>query len=185
MTAQHPSKPDPRPRKIARRTLVALLILAVGSLWLLMACGEDWKRSLYTFDVAGEKYRVRVTGGHFGPECVKAEHYAPHTRYNNWSASAKDCAWVRVAGGDGWLAGGQAVEVRPDERTEGWIFFGIVPAAATEVVLTLDGAAPHRIPTKAGGDGENRFYAFVQSGAEADLIGLQLHDAQGGELRVF
>ncbi|GAA4606020.1 hypothetical protein BJY16_005622 [Actinoplanes octamycinicus] len=184
MTAQSPPPPGTTPRKAGTRVLVTLVILALVSLWLFLACGEDWKKSLFTFEVAGTDYRVRVTGGHFGVECAKLERYKPNARYDNWQARSLDCAWPRLAGGDGWLGGGQAEEVSADDRTEGWIFYGIVPSAATEVVLTFPAGVTRRIPTKAGGDGSNRFYGHYQAGARAQLIGLVLHDAGGGELRV-
>lgn len=184
MTVPSPTPPPSLTRSIARRTVGTLLVLLVVSGWLFTACGEDWKKSVYTFDSAENgRYRVRITGGTFGDECVKLERYSPHSRFTNWRERGRDCAWPRVAGGDGWLAGGKAEPVSgPD-----WLFYGIVPAAATEVVITLADGVPHPVATREAGDGANRIYVHHQAGvgAEAEVVGLRLHDARGGELRVF
>jgi hypothetical protein len=121
---------------------------------------------------------------------VKLEQYVLNARYENWQAAGTDCAWPRMVDADGWLAGGVAMPVherRTDEPTPDWILCGIVPVAAEEVVITLTDGVPHRIATKEAGDGANRFYAYHLAGVGADarIVRLQLHDANGGELRVY
>ena len=184
MTVPSPTPPPSLPRSIARRTAATLLVLLVLSGWLFMACGEDWKKSVYTFDFADDsRYRIRITGGTFGDECVRLERYARHTRSANWKERGRECAWPRVAGGDGWLAGGQAEQV----STADWLFYGIVPAAATEVVITLADGVPHPIATREAGGGANRIYAYHQAGLgdDVEVVDLRLRDARGGELPVY
>ena len=186
---QPPAVPRSRLRVIARRTLATVVVVVTacgGGLW---KCSADWKDSAYTFGFEGGDYRIRVTGSS-GSECVRLEHEDRTSRSGPWVGAGKDCAWPRVAGGDGWLAGGQAERVydrRAGGLTSDWLFFGIVPAAATEIVLTLDGGVPLRIATREAGKGANRIYAHHQPGVgdRADIVGLELHDAQGGEVRVY
>jgi hypothetical protein len=186
MTAQPAAAPRTRSR--LRTALAALLVLLAVSGWLFMACGDDWKSSIYAFESgAADDYRVRLTGT-YGGECAKLERETTTDRYANWREAGRDCAWPRVAGGDGWLAGGNAEQLyseRRSRRTGDWIFFGIVPAAAAEVEITLATGPPHRIATRAGG--KHRIYAVLLPGlgASAEVTAVRLRDARGGELRVY
>jgi hypothetical protein len=88
-----------------------------------------------------------------------------------------------VDGLDGWLAGGQSHEI--EEEKGSWLYYGIVPAAATEIVLTL-GDGPRTIPTTAAGAGGNRVYATVMQaiGEDYGIYGVELHDGRGQVLHV-
>jgi hypothetical protein len=178
------------PKRVARRAAAGLLVLLALSGWLFVACGDEWKSSVVTFEFdVGDDYRVRITGS-LGVECAKLERETLHDRYVNWREVGKDCAWPRVAGGDGWLAGGRAEQVHSERhsgRMPDWIFYGIVPAAAAEVEITLADGAPHRIATRKAGKGANRIYAYHLPGIgnRAEVVSLRLRDVQGGELRVY
>ncbi len=173
-------------------TAVFLMAVVCGAV--LVSCGEDWQESVYTFEFGSEghgnqKYRIRLTGSG-GDECLILERYSPHNRYEKWLESGKDCAWPRVAGGDGWLAGGQTQRVYDstiNDYSGDWILWGIVPAAATEVTITLADGVPHRIATKEAGGGANRIYAYHQQDVEGmiELVAVELRDARGGEVRVY
>lgn len=177
------------PRKGVRRAVVGLAVLLALSGWLFMACGDQWKDSVVVFAFEGDDYRLRITGA-FGTECAKLERETPQDPYAYWREAGRDCTWPRVADGDGWLAGGQAEQVRSltrDGPAPDVILYGLVPAAVAEVEIILAGGATHRIPTQAAGDGANRVYARHLPGAgdRVEVVGLRLRDARGGELRVY
>lgn len=178
------------PRRVLRRAAAGFLVLLALSGWLFLACGDEWKSSVVTFEFAeADEHRVRITGA-FGPECAKLEHRTTNDPYVNWVSVGKDCTWPRVAGGDGWLTGGKAAQVhstRHSRQMPDWIVYGIVPAAAAEVEITLAGGATHRIATRAAGGGDNRIYAqhLPGVGDRIEIVRLRLRDAQGGELRVY
>jgi hypothetical protein len=95
-----------------------------------------------------------------------------------------------VTDGDGWLAGGQAVPVLADGNAgagNDWILFGIVPAAAVKVDLTLRDGKPRPAMVKAAGGGANRIYALhvPAAGDHVEVVAIALHDAKGGEVRVY
>lgn len=185
MTAQRATR-----KRGARRAAAGLLVLLALSGWLFMACGDEWKSSVVTFEFdESDDYRLRITGA-FGVECAKLERETRYDPYVNWREAGRDCAWPRVADGDGWLAGGRAEQVhseRHSRRMPDWIFYGIVPAAAAEVEITLADGAAHRITTRKAGKGANRVYAHQLPGIgnQADVVSLRLRDARGGELRVY
>lgn len=190
MTAHPPAAPRSRFRVFAGRLVgtTALLLVVVGGP-VLVKCVPDWKDAVYTFPFEGGDYRVRLTGA-AGTECAKLEHEDRNSRSGPWIQAGIDCAWPRVAGGGGWLAGGRAEQIydrRAGSFTPDWLFFGIVPAAATEVVLTLADGMPHRIATRPAGEGKNRIYAHHQRGIDgpAEIVAVELRDAVGGELRVY
>ena len=178
------------PRRGRRRVLTAFLVLLALSGWLFLACGDQWKSSVATFEFDdGDDYRLRITGA-FGVECAKLDRETRLDPFVHWREAGKDCAWPRVGGGDGWLAGGRAEQVHSERlgrRLPDWIFYGLVPAATTEVEITLSGGAPHRIPTRPAGHGANRVYALTLPGLgdRADVVALRLLDGRGGELRVY
>jgi hypothetical protein len=164
------------------RVVVVLAVLGgILSTVVLVSCAPDWKASLYEWTFSGTDYRLRLTGG-FGNECVVLEREDRPARYDPWPERGKDCAWARVAGGDGWLAGGAQEKV----GEQGVLLFGIVPAAASDVVVALTGSAGRRIATKAAGGGQNRVYAdFVPGAGPVTVDGIALHDANGGALHVY
>ncbi len=190
MTAQPPAVPRSRVRVVAGRivrTTAVLLVLVGGPV--LVKCVPDWKDAVYTFPFEGGDYRVRLTGS-AGDECAKLEQEDRNSRSGPWTQSGIDCEWPRVEGGAGWLAGGRATQVydgRADGRTSDWLLYGIVPAAATEVVLTLADGVPRRIATRQAGEGANRIYAHHQPGVDGhlEIVAVDLRDAQGGEIRVY
>lgn len=161
-----------------RRVLAAFLILVALAAWLYAAQGDRWKDSVAAFDMTTtEDYRLRITGA-FGAHCAKLEQETFTDPYNNWFERGRDCAWPRVADGDGWLAGGGIERI----KGEGMILYGLIPAAAAEVEILLTDGGPHRIPAQPAG--QDRFYgAHVK--AEGDVISVRLRDANGGELRVY
>jgi hypothetical protein len=171
----------PRWRSVVHTVMAIAVLGALLSMAVLSSCAPDRKSSLYRWTLSGGDYRMRLTGG-FGTECVVLEREHPRARYDSWPEQGKDCAWARVTGGDGWLGGGQQVPV----GTEGHLLFGIVPAAATEVVVTMTGYGTRRIPTKPAGDGQNRVYAdFVPGDGGAQIAGLTLRTATGEALHVY
>jgi hypothetical protein len=192
MTAQPTASPATPPRSRSRRTLRraagVLVVLALTLGGGLTYCSADWKSSVFAFDLAGGDYRVRLTGSS-GSECARLERETNFDEFTRWRTAGKDCAWPRVAGGDGWLAGGQAVHVVADRggSTTDWILFGIVPAVATEVVLTLADGKPRSAPSKAAGSGANRVYALHLPGLgdQAEITAIDLRDAKGGAVRVY
>jgi hypothetical protein len=165
--------------------LVVLTIALGGGL---TYCSADWKSSVFSFDLPGGDYRVRLTGSS-GSECARLERETNADEFTRWRTAGKDCAWPSVAGGDGWLAGGQAVRVVADRgpTTRDWILFGIVPSVATEVVLTLADGTPRPAPVRAAGNGSHRIYALhlPDVGEHAEVVAIDLHDAQGGEVHVY
>lgn len=173
-----------------RRTVTVLLVLLAVAGWLYLAVGDRWKSNVVFFPLdEGDDYRLRITGA-FGTECAKLERETFNDPYNNWVEAGTDCAWPRVADGDGWLAGGLVEQVhseRVSRRLPDVIVYGIVPAAATEVEITLTAGEPQRIVTRAAGDGANRVYAVHVPGAgeSVGVVALKLRDARGGELRVY
>ena len=188
MTAQPTAPPRSRTRTTLRRSAAVLLTLAIGLGGGLTYCSADWKSSVFSFDLPGGDYRVRLTGSS-GSECARLERETNFDEFSRWQTTGKDCAWPKVSGGDGWLAGGQVVQVVEDkgDSTKDWILFGIVPAAATEVVLTLADGKARRAPTRAAGGGANRIYALLAPGVgdRAELVAIVLHDGRGGEVRVY
>jgi hypothetical protein len=178
------------PRKVLRRTLTVFLVLLVLTGWLYLAVGDRWKSNVAFFALdEGANYRLRLTGA-FGSQCAKLEHETFADPYNNWVEAGRDCAWPRVAAGDGWLAGGgveQVITRKGGSRLPDVILFGLVPAAAASVEITLAGGAPFRIPTEAAGDGPNGFYArhLPGAGERVEVVSVRLRDANGGELRVY
>jgi hypothetical protein len=178
------------PSRVARRVGLGVLLLLALSGWLFQACGDQWKSSVVAFESdEADDYRLRVTGA-LGDECAKLERETRHDPWVTWREAGRDCAWPRVADGDGWLAGGRTEQVnseRQGRRTPDWICYGIVPATAAEVEITLAGGARHRIATRAAGKGGHRVYALLVPGAgdRAEVISLRLRDARGGELRVY
>jgi len=178
------------PRRGARRAVAALLVLLAASGWLFLACGDEWKSSVVTFESdEADDYRLRITGA-FGVECAKLDRETRNDPYVNWREAGKDCGWPRVAGGDGWLAGGRTEQVNSERlgrRLPDWIFYGLVPAAAARVEITLTAGPPHRIETRPAGGGANRVYALRVPGLgdRADVVALRLFDARGGELHVY
>jgi hypothetical protein len=189
--AEGPMTAQPaQPRRIVRRAVGLFVVLLLTGGWLFLACGDEWKSSVVTFEFAeADEHRVRITGA-FGPECVKLERREVVNPDYRWLALGKDCTWPRVAGGDGWLAGGQAAQVhslRHNRMMPDWILFGIVPAAAAEVEITLAGGATHRIITREAGRGAHRIYAqhLPGVGDKIEVVRLRLRDGQGGELRVY
>ncbi|WP_433381074.1 hypothetical protein ACQPZX_16440 [Actinoplanes sp. CA-142083] len=174
-----------RPRRAAAVVVVLFLVLGGG----LTYCSADWKSSVFAFDLPGGDYRVRLTGSSGNGECARLERETNFDEFTRWRTAGKDCAWPKVAGGDGWLAGGQVVRVSEDggDQTKDWILFGIVPAAAAEVVLTLADGKERPAATKAAGGGANRLYALHVPGVgdSAEVISIVLHDARGGEIRVY
>ena len=163
-----------------------MLAIALGSG--LAYCSADWKSSVFSFDLPGGDYRVRLTGSS-GSECARLERETNFDEFTRWRTAGKDCAWPSVAGGDGWLAGGQAVRVVADRggTTGDWILFGIVPSVATEVVLTLADGSPRPAAVRAAGSGTHRIYALHMPdvGEHAEVVAIDLHDAQGGEVHVY
>jgi len=165
--------------------LVALALACGGAL---TYYADDWKSSVFSFDLPGGDYRVRLTGSS-GSECARLERETNFDEFTRWQTAGKDCAWPSVAGGDGWLAGGQAVRVVADRggTTEDWILFGIVPSVATEVVVTLADGKPRPAPVRAAGGGTHRIYALhlANLGEQAEVVAIELHDARGGEVHVY
>lgn len=177
-------------KRVARRVAAGLFVLLALSGWLFLAYGDKWKGSVLTFEFdESDDYRLRITGA-FDVECAKLEHETMHDPFVNWREAGRDCTWPRVANGDGWLAGGQAAQVhseRHGRQMPDWILYGIVPAAAAEVEITLADGVPHRITTRKAGKGENRVYAHHLPGIgdRVEVVSLRLRDARGGELRVY
>lgn len=178
----------PRSPSRLRRVLAVLVGLAIALGGGLTYCSADWKSSVFSFDLPGGDYRVRLTGSS-GSECARLERETNFDEFTRWQTAGKDCAWPSVAGGDGWLAGGQAVQVIADRggTTQDWILFGIVPSVATEVVLTLADGKPRPAEVRAAGGGTHRIYALhlADLGERADVVAIDLHDAQGGEVHVY
>jgi len=178
----------PRAPSRLRRVVAILVVLAIALGGALTYCSADWKSSVFSFDLPGGDYRVRLTGSS-GSECARLERETNFDEFTRWQTAGKDCAWPSVAGGDGWLAGGQAVRVVADRggTTGDWILFGIVPSVATGVVLTLADGTPRPAPVRAAGSGSHRIYALhvPDAGEHADVVAIDLHDAQGGEVHVY
>jgi len=183
------AKSRSRSRTAFRRTAAILVVLFLVLGGGLTYCSADWKSSVFAFDLPGGDYRVRLTGSSANGECARLERETNFDEFTRWRTAGKDCAWPKVAGGDGWLAGGQAVQVVADRggTTKDWILFGIVPAAATKVMLTLAGGKPQPAPIKPAGGGANRIYALHIPGAgdHAEVVAIDLLDARGGEVRVY
>jgi hypothetical protein len=172
-----------------RRTAAVVVVLGLVLGGGLTYCSADWKSSVFAFDLPGGDYRVRLTGSSGSGECARLERETNFDEFTRWRTAGKDCAWPKVAGGDGWLAGGQAVRVGEDGggQTNDWILFGIVPAAAVEVLLTLADGKARPAASKAAGSGANRLYALHLPGIgdQAEVVSIVLHDAKGGEIRVY
>lgn len=176
----------PSASTVAGRIGWGLAVLMGVSLCLFQSCGDQWKSSVetFTFDDHSDR-RLRFTETR-GVECVTLEYQNmnPGRHQFEWRESGKDCAWMRVADSDRWMAGGQA---EPVGGKSGWIFFGIVPAAAAEVEITLADGAHHTFTTRKMGNGTNRIYVDHVPGLDdrAKVVSLRLLDAQGGELHVY
>src|SRR3954451_18005565 len=117
------------PRKALRRGLTVFLILLAVAGWTYLAVGDRWKDNVAFFSLdEGDDYRLRVTGS-FDLRCAKLERETFCIRYVNWQEAGKDCAWPRVAEGDGWLAGGRVKQVyseRLSRRLPDVIVYGVV-----------------------------------------------------------
>lgn len=178
------------PRRAVRRAVTGIVVLLMLSGWLYLMVGEQWRSSVVTFAFdESDDYRIRITGS-FGVECAKLEREEVGARYFKWPEAGLDCSWPRLPGGDGWLAGGQIERVHSDRhgrQTPDWIVYGLVPAAAVEVEITLSDRVSRRIATREVGEGANRLYAqhIPGLGDGVEVVGLRLRDAQGGELRVY
>ena len=178
------------PRKALRRSLTVLLVLLAVAGWTYLAVGDRWKSNVAFFTLdEGDNYRLRVTGS-FDVRCARLERETLSDRYVNWREAGKDCAWPRVAGGNGWLAGGLVEQVHSERlgrRLPDVILYGIVPGAATSIEITLADGVPRRVATVASGHDAYRVYAVHVPGAgdRAEVVSLRLHDAQGGELHVY
>src|SRR5689334_20518831 len=98
MTAQ-PTHPRPMLGRII--SVGVSIALVVGGIVAYYAAG--WKSSVFTFDLIGGDYRVRLTGS--STECARLERETNFDDNSRWQTAGLDCAWPRVAGGDGWLAG--------------------------------------------------------------------------------
>ena len=185
MTAQTPAAAESRAHGKVRRLIGILISIGIvigGPAWYLW---EDNRPALHKYAVGLEKYRLRLTGL-TGTKCVRLEYRSKFASDLIWPKDSIDCAWPRVTGGDGWMVGGQVRRLRGD--TDDTLLYGIVPAVATEVVLTPEGGTPIRIATEVvDGAGANRIYAHLQSGLgdQVAIAGVQLRDAQGGEVRVY
>jgi hypothetical protein len=178
----------PRSPSRLRRVVAVLVVLAIASGGGLTYCSADWKSSVFSFDLPDGDYRVRLTGSS-GSECARLERETNFDEFTRWRTAGKDCAWPSVAGGDGWLAGGQAVQVIADRggTTKDWILFGIVPSVATDVVITLADGKPRPAEVRAAGSGTHRIYArhVPDVGEHADVVAIDLHNGQGGEVHVY
>jgi hypothetical protein len=178
------------PRQVVRRGLTVLLVLLAIAGLTYMAIGDRWKSNVAFFDLdEGDNYRLRVTGS-FDVRCAKLERETFTDRFVNWREAAKDCVWPRVADGGGWLAGGRVEQVhseRLSKRLPEAILYGIVPAAATSVEITLADGVPRQIATTASGHDAYRVYAahVPDAGDRAEVVSLRLHDTRGGELHVY
>jgi hypothetical protein len=178
------------PRKALRRVLTVFLVLLAVTGWTYLAVGDRWKDNVAFFSLdEGDDYRLRVTGS-FDLRCAKLERETFSDRYVNWQEAGKDCAWPRVAEGDGWLAGGRVEQVyseRLSRRLPDVIVYGIVPAAATSVEIVLTGGTRRQVATMASGHDAFRVYAlYVQGvGDRAEVVSLRLRDGRGGELHVY
>jgi hypothetical protein len=172
-----------------RRIVAILVVLGLTLGGGLTYCSSDWKSSVFAFDRPKGDYRVRLTGSSGNGECARLERETNFDEFTRWRTAGKDCAWPKVSGGNGWLAGGRAVQLSEDGggTTPDWILFGIVPSAATEVVLTLADGKARPAPVKAAGGGANRIYALQVPGAGdgLEVVAIVLHDAKGGEIRVY
>ncbi|MFI6239288.1 hypothetical protein ACIBEF_05360 [Micromonospora sp. NPDC050795] len=178
------------PRRAVRRGLIVLLVLLGVSGWTYVAIGDRWKSNVAFFTLdEGDNYRLRVTGS-FDVRCAKLERETFSDPYVNWREAGKDCAWPRVADGDGWLAGGRVEQVHSERlgrRLPEAILYGIVPAAATSIQITLGDGTPREAATIASGHDAYRVYAVYvpDAGDRVEVVSLRLHDAQGGDLLVY
>lgn len=178
------------PRKALRRSLAVVLVLLAVAGWTYVAVGDRWKSSIAFFKLdEGDNYRLRVTGS-FDVRCARLERETFSDLYVNWREAGKDCAWPRVADGRGWLAGGLVEQVHSERlgrRLPEAILYGIVPAAATSIEITLTDGMPRQVATMASGYDAYRVYARYVPGAgdRAEVVSLRLHDAHGGELNVY
>ena len=189
-SAQAKSKSKSRLRTSTRRVLAVLVVLGLTLGGGLTYCSADWKSSVFAFDLPGGAYRVRLTGSSANGECARLERETNFDEFTRWRTAGKDCAWPKVTDGDGWLAGGQAVPVLADGNAgagNDWILFGIVPAAAVKVDLTLRDGKPRPAMVKAAGGGANRIYALhvPAAGDHVEVVAIALHDAKGGAVRVY
>jgi hypothetical protein len=177
------------PTRTPRRALIVLLVLVVVTAWSFQAFGDLWKSHVAYFPRdGGHDYRLRVTGS-ADLRCAKLERRVFDDMYNNWIELGRDCSWPRVAGGDGWLAGGQIdyLGAYPPDSPPGAILYGIVPAAAASVTITLTDRTSHDTATIDFGHDDFRVYALYVPGitAPAEVTALQLHDAAGGRVHVY
>lgn len=178
------------PRKAVRRGLTVLFVLLAIAGWTYLAVGDRWKSNVVFFTLdEGDNYRLRVTGS-FDVRCAKLERETFFDPFVNWREAGKDCVWPAVADGDGWLAGGRVEQVNSErlgKRLPEAILYGIVPAAATSIEITLADGVPRRVATMASGHDAYRVYAahVPDAGDRAEVVSLRLHDAQGGELHVY
>jgi len=178
------------PRKAVRRSLTVLLVLLAVAGWTYVAIGDRWKDNIVFFTLdEGDNYRLRVTGS-FGTRCAKLERETFTDPYVNWREAGKDCPWPRVAEGDGWLAGGRVEQVNSERlgrRLPDVIAYGIVPAAATSIELTLTDGTKRQVDTMASGHDAYRVYALYvpAAGDRTEVVSLRLRDGRGGELRVY
>ncbi|MEU8609605.1 hypothetical protein AB0C29_16545 [Actinoplanes sp. NPDC048791] len=178
------------PRKALRRTFTVFLVLLAVAGWTCLAVGDRWKANVAFFALdQGDNYRLRVTGSS-DVRCARLERETFNDPYANWREAGRDCAWPRVAGGDGWLAGGLVEQVHSErlgKRLPDAILYGIVPAAATSIEITLTDGIPREVATIGSGHPAYRVYAVHVNGVgdRAEVVSLRLHDAQGGELHVY
>jgi hypothetical protein len=180
------ASPAPTRNRRGRLLAVAVVLLLAVGLPFYSVFSPSWESRVYDFPRYGREsdFRVRIVES-AGRICAELREEKVNTRdFMRWMTRGKDCAWPAVAGADAWLAGGQAHQ---PSGTRDRLFYGIAPAAAAEVRLTLSTGAALRIPTKAAGEGGLRVYAHYapDAGDAVTVTAVRVLDASGGELRVL